>query len=282
MSGNICRCGTYPRIRAAIKRAAQGGLTMTDDSRTQQTSAAARSSCGFAAGSLVLAVAHLSPATAQEKKYAGDGMPGGLKDDPRLFVAIADDGTVNLLCIRAEMGQGVRTSWAMVVADELEADMARVKVLQAPGDEARFGNQDTDGSRSMRHHFCRCAASAAAVRQMLEQEAAARWSVAVGARSRPQNHEVVHAASGRRVGFGALASGAAARPVPPRDDAGAQDTGPVPLHRQGRLPWSTISTSPPARPSTASTPALTAWPTPSSRARRSSAARSRASTRPRP
>ncbi|WP_428671156.1 molybdopterin cofactor-binding domain-containing protein [Reyranella sp.] len=170
---------------------------------------------GLAAGSLVLAT-RVPPATAQEKKYAGDGMKGGIKDDPRLILSVASDGTVNLLCIRAEMGQGVRTGWATVVADELEADMARVKVLQAQGDEARYGNQDTDGSRSMRHHFMALRRMAAAVRQMLEQEAASRWTVAV-AEVKAQNHEVVHAASGRRVGFGELASGAAARPVPARE-----------------------------------------------------------------
>src|SRR5262249_33952043 len=103
---------------------------------------------GLAAGTLVLTVRVPSPALAQEKKYGGAAMKGGLKDDPRIFLSIADDGTVILLCNRAEMGQGVRTSWAMVVADELEADLARVRVLQAPGDEARFGNQNTDGSRS--------------------------------------------------------------------------------------------------------------------------------------
>jgi len=171
---------------------------------------------GLAAGTFVLSARLSSPAVAQEKKYGGDGMPGGLKDDPRIFLSIADDGTVNLLCIRAEMGQGVRTSFGMVVADELEAELGRVKVLQAPGDQARFGNQDTDGSRSMRHHFEPLRRIAAAARQMLEQEAAARWSVPV-TEVKAENNGIVHAASGRRLDFGALAKGAAARPVPPRD-----------------------------------------------------------------
>lgn len=107
---------------------------------------------GMAAGALILA-ARLPRAMAQERKYGGDAMEGGLKDDPRIFLSIADDGTITLLCQRAEMGQGIRTSWAAVVADELEADLARVRVHQAPGDEGRFGNQNTDGSRSMRQHF---------------------------------------------------------------------------------------------------------------------------------
>jgi isoquinoline 1-oxidoreductase subunit beta len=171
---------------------------------------------GLAAGSFVLA-ARISPsAWAQEKKYGGEAMKGGLKDDPRVFLTIADDGTVSLLCNRAEMGQGVRTSWAMVVADELEADLARFKVLQAPGDEARYGNQNTDGSRSMRHHFWPLRRIGAATRQMLEEEAAAQWGVSV-TDLKAENHEVIHKPSGRRLSFGALARGAAARPVPARD-----------------------------------------------------------------
>jgi isoquinoline 1-oxidoreductase subunit beta len=171
---------------------------------------------GLAAGTFVLAVRVSAPAFGQEKKYGGEAMSGGLRDDPRIFLSIDDDGTVTLLCNRAEMGQGVRTSWAIVVADELEGDLTRVKVVQAPGDEARYGNQNTDGSRSMRHHFEPLRRISAAARQMLEEEAAARWGVAVAA-VKAVNHEVVHPASGRRLGFGALARGAAARPVPTRE-----------------------------------------------------------------
>ena len=81
----------------------------------------------------------------------------------------------------------------MIVADELEADWAKVRIVQAPGDEKRYGNQDTDGSRSVRHFFSRCAECGAAARQMLEQAAAKQWGVPVG-RVQAQNHEVVHAA----------------------------------------------------------------------------------------
>src|SRR5690606_12845504 len=106
---------------------------------------------GIAAGSLILAIG--LPAQAEEEKFAGEGMANGLREDPKIFIAIAEDGTVSVISHRSEMGQGIRTSIPMVVADELEADWAKVKVVQAPGDEAKFGNQDTDGSRSMRHHF---------------------------------------------------------------------------------------------------------------------------------
>lgn len=190
-------------------------MTITDQAPWVMNVSRRSALLGLAAGAFVLAV-RVPPATAQDTKYGGDAMEGGLRDDPRIFLSIADDGTVTLLCHRAEMGQGVRTSWAMVVADELEADLARMTVLQAPGDEARFGNQNTDGSRSMRQHFDPLRRIGAAARQMLEQEAAARWGVAV-TEVKADSHEVVHQASGRRLGFGALAQGAAARPVPARE-----------------------------------------------------------------
>ncbi len=166
---------------------------------------------GVSAGSFVLSVG--LPALAQEKKYAGAGMPNGLREDVKLFVAIAEDGTVTVVCHRSEMGQGVRTSLPMVVADELDADWARVKVAQAPGDEARYGNQDTDGSRSMRHHFMTFRRMGATARAMLIQAAATSWGVPAG-EVEAVNHELVHQASSRRIGYGAIAKAAAALSVP--------------------------------------------------------------------
>lgn len=153
---------------------------------------------------------------AEERKFGADAMPHGWVDDPLIFVAIGEDGLVTITCHRSEMGQGVRTSLPMVVADELEADWQHVRVRQAPGDEARYGNQDTDGSRSMRHFLEPMRRCGAAARAMLEQAAAERWGVPL-AEVRAVNHEVVHAASNRRLGYGALAAAAAARPAPPRD-----------------------------------------------------------------
>ena len=102
-----------------------------------------------AAGGFILAAGFSSEARAADPpKYGADGMPNGWVDDPLVFVAIAPDGVVSITCHRSEMGQGVRTGMPMIVADELEADWKRVRVVQAPGDEKRFGNQDTDGSRS--------------------------------------------------------------------------------------------------------------------------------------
>ncbi|MBB2973068.1 xanthine dehydrogenase family protein molybdopterin-binding subunit [Mesorhizobium sp. RMAD-H1] len=173
---------------------------------------------GFGAGAFVLAVGipgNMS-ARAQEAKYGAEGMPNGIRDDPKVFVAIADDGTVTVTCSRQEMGQGVRTSIALIVADELEADWAKVKVIQAQGDEARYGNQDTDGSRSIRHFFMPMRRCGAAARAMLEEAAAKQWGVPV-AEIEASNHEILHKPSGRRIGYGAVAKAAAELPVPQGD-----------------------------------------------------------------
>jgi isoquinoline 1-oxidoreductase beta subunit len=151
-----------------------------------------------------------------QKKFGADGMPNGWIDDPKVYVSIATDGTVTVVCNRSEMGQGVRTSLTMVVADELEADWARVKVQQAPGDEVRFGNQDTDGSRSMRHWYEPMRRCGAAARTMLEQAAADQWKVPVG-ECHAQLHKVIHKPSGRELEYGALAAAAGALAVPARD-----------------------------------------------------------------
>ena len=170
-----------------------------------------------ATGALVLAASWgWQEAFAEDKKFGAEGMPNGWVDDPKVYVSIAADGTVTVLCNRSEMGQGVRTSLSMVVADELDADWAMVKVRQAPGDEVRFGNQDTDGSRSMRHWYEPMRRCGAAARSMLEQAAANQWQVPVD-ECRAQLHTVRHQPSGRQLGYGALAEAAAALPVPARE-----------------------------------------------------------------
>jgi isoquinoline 1-oxidoreductase beta subunit len=146
-------------------------------------------------------------------KYGADGMPHGWRDDPLAFISIAEDGTVTVTVHRSEMGQGVRTGMPLIIADELEADWSKVRVTQAPADEEKYGNQDTDGSRSTRHFFDpmrRCAASA---RTMLELAAARSWNVPAS-EVQAMNHEVVHAKRGRKASYGSLAKAAAKLPVP--------------------------------------------------------------------
>lgn len=178
-------------------------------------------------GAFVLAVSLRDRAEAEEKKdepkkFGADGMPHGWRDDPTIFVAIAPDGTVTVTNHRSEMGQGVRTSIALVVADELDADWSKVKVVQAWGDETRFGNQDTDGSRSLRHFFQHFRHVGAAARQMLREAAAKQWGVPV-AEVTAENHVVAHAKSKRRLGYGEIAAAAATLPVPARASVALKD-----------------------------------------------------------
>jgi isoquinoline 1-oxidoreductase beta subunit len=169
----------------------------------------------------------IAPASALEplKPYPTGGldMPDGygMASDPHVYVAINPDGAVTIVAHRAEMGTGIRTSLPMVIADEMEADWSRVSLIQAPGDEPRYGNQDTDGSRSMRHFIQPMRECGAAMRQMLETAAADKWGVDPS-RCRAQAHQVVlldeaKQETGQRLGFGELAEAAMALPVPPRD-----------------------------------------------------------------
>jgi isoquinoline 1-oxidoreductase beta subunit len=159
---------------------------------------------------------------ADAPKYGADGMPHGWRDDPLTFIAIGEDGIVTVVVHRSEMGQGVRSGMPLIIADELEADWSKVRVKQAPADEEKYGNQDTDGSRSTRHFFDPMRRCGAAARTMLETAAAATWNVPVSS-VRAENHQVIHAESGRRLGFGALARAAAQLPVPPRESLRLKD-----------------------------------------------------------
>ena len=131
---------------------------------------------------------------------------------PNLFLALEPDGTVHVTAHRSEMGQGIRTALAQVVADELDADWSRVVVDQADGD-AKYGDQNTDGSRSILLNYERLRTAGAAARLMLRQAAAQHWGLSVD-EVEATNHEVIHAGSGQRLGYGDLAGIAATLPVP--------------------------------------------------------------------
>jgi len=174
------------------------------------------------AGGLVLAAPVMSRQAFAAYQTGAGKMPHGTVVDPRVFVAIASDGTVTIVTHRSEMGTGVRTSLPLIVAEEMEADWSRVKVAQAPGNEVKYGNQDTDGSRSTRHYLIPMRQIGASARAMLEAAAAKRWGVPAN-EVKATNHEVVHSASGRRLGFGDLAADAAKEPVPNVDGLKLKD-----------------------------------------------------------
>lgn len=145
--------------------------------------------------------------------YGAAADPGGVVDNPLVFVSIHPDDTVLITVHRPEMGQGIRTSLALVVADELEAEWPRVRVTQAPADEARYGSQDTDGSRSMRHFFEPMRRVGSAARMMLEGAAAAHWGVPVS-EVVAEHQQVLHRGTGQRLSYGQLAAQAMRQPIP--------------------------------------------------------------------
>ncbi len=132
--------------------------------------------------------------------------------NPSVYLGIDPDGTVHVVTHRSEMGTGIRTSLPMIAADELDADWARVKIVQGIGD-ARYGDQNTDGSKSIRDFFDAFRQAGASARAMLIQAAAAQWQVPA-AECETGLHEVVHKASGRRAPYGSLVPAAAKLPVP--------------------------------------------------------------------
>ena len=131
---------------------------------------------------------------------------------PSVYLGIEPDGTVFIVTHRSEMGTGIRTSLPMVAADELDADWNRVKIEQGIGDP-KYGDQDTDGSKSIRDFYEAFRQAGASARTMLVSAAAAQWN-APASECIAQNHEVVHRPSGRRLGYGALVAAAGRLPVP--------------------------------------------------------------------
>lgn len=132
--------------------------------------------------------------------------------EPNVFVSLDAEGTVTVTVSRSEMGQGVRTALPRIVADELEASLERVRIVQAIGD-VKYGDQNTDGSKTIRMMFTPLREAGASARQMLEQAAAETWGVDP-ATVRAVNHGVEHAASGRRLDYAELVARAARLPLP--------------------------------------------------------------------
>ena len=169
----------------------------------------------FGAGALILAVRYLPPMLLHGHATAGQSDADRAAFHPNLFVGIQQDGTVYIVAHRSEMGTTIRTSLPLVLADELDADWKRVKIDQAIGDK-RYGDQNTDGSQSVRRFYDTMRECGAAARWMLIQAAAEHWNVAASECSTEQ-HTVVHKLSGRRTGYGELASEAARITVPKKE-----------------------------------------------------------------
>src|SRR5258708_35334858 len=161
----------------------------------------------FGTGALILAVRYIPPILGHGQRTDGRTEADRAALHPNLFVGIQKDGTVYIVAHRSEMGTVIRTSLPLVLADELDADWKRVKIDQAIGDK-RYGDQNTDGSHSIRSFFDTMRECGASARWMLVQAAAQKWNVPASECSTAP-HTVVHAKSGRKLGYGELASAAA-------------------------------------------------------------------------
>lgn len=137
----------------------------------------------------------------------------GLGEQLGAFVTIKNDGSVDIICHRAEMGQGILTSVPQIIADELGADWSRVNAILGNADP-KYGDQSTGGSASIRKYFTHIRQMGAVARDLLEQAAADQWNVKKS-KVRTQNHEVIYKA--KRLSFAELAEAAAKLPLPDLD-----------------------------------------------------------------
>ena len=162
---------------------------------------------GKAGGGLVLAVTLTSGCQPSGQEATGEASVA-----PNVYVNIRDDGAVEIYCHRSEMGQGIRTCLPQVIADEMEADWDRIELIQALGDE-KYGDQNTDGSTSIRQQFDLLRTAGATAREMLVAAAASTWGVPAS-ECEAREHAVHHAASGESAGFEELVAAAADVEIP--------------------------------------------------------------------
>jgi isoquinoline 1-oxidoreductase subunit beta len=147
--------------------------------------------------------------------YLPHGSKGGntrIVFSPNAYLKISPANQITIVVARSEMGQGVRTSLPMILAEELEADWKQIQIEQA-GASTLFGDQTTGGSASVRTTWDPMRKAGAAAREMLISAAALQWGVARTA-CKAENGTVRHAASNRHATYGELANKAATLPVP--------------------------------------------------------------------
>ncbi len=172
---------------------------------------------GLAAGFLVAFHVPLRAAV-NEPIQPPDDTSG--KFAPNAFIRINPQGVTTLVMPQTEMGQGIYTAVAMILAEELDADYAAIVLEHAPANEKLYANpifgiQATGGSTSVRAFWKPLRTAGATARAMLVQAAAKQWQVDPSSCT-TTNGEVIHVESGRKLGYGALAD-AAANETPPKD-----------------------------------------------------------------
>jgi isoquinoline 1-oxidoreductase subunit beta len=163
---------------------------------------------GFAGGGLVLAF-NLDTRVAR----AADGHLPTESTTLNAFVRVAPDNTITLYSKGPEIGQGIKTAFGLIIAEELDADWKTVKVDQAPINPKVYGYQGAGGSTSIPRGWDQLRQAGATARAMLVAAAAKQWNVPVS-ECNASGSCVSHTPSGRKLSYGALAKAAAAQPVP--------------------------------------------------------------------
>lgn len=129
------------------------------------------------------------------------------------YLSISPEGVITILSPNPELGQNIKTSFPLVVAEELDADWSKVKVIQAPLDPSRFERQVTGGSGAVPHSWERLRKAGATARHLLIEAAAKRWKVPASSLT-TEKSMVMHKGSGRKLSYGELATEASAIEVP--------------------------------------------------------------------
>jgi isoquinoline 1-oxidoreductase beta subunit len=173
-------------------------------------------SAGLTLGFCLPALAHAAMAGPGQ---AGDGAAAAANFSPNAFLRIGTDNSVTVISKHLEMGQGTYTGLATLLADELDADWAQVRVEGAPADPTRYNNllwgpaQGTGGSTAMANSWEQMRRAGAAGRAMLVAAAAQKWHAPASEISVARG-VVHHVASKRSATFGELADAAARETVP--------------------------------------------------------------------
>ena len=129
------------------------------------------------------------------------------------YLSISTDGAITIFSPNPELGQNIMTSFPMIVAEELDADWSKVKVVQAPLDTEKFRGQSTGGSGAIRGSYKRLRVAGATARFLLVAAAANRWNVDPSS-CITNNGFVIHEPSGKKLGYGELAEEASKITVP--------------------------------------------------------------------
>jgi isoquinoline 1-oxidoreductase beta subunit len=166
-----------------------------------------------AGGGLLLGFSWSNAGGVASMKVINPASPLGEAHTFNSFLSIATDGLITISSPNPELGQNIKTSFPMIVAEELDADWTQVKVVQAPLDAKRFERQLTGGSGAIPHSWERLRKAGAAARQMLVEAAAKRLNVPTAELRTNQSH-VIHDLSGKKLSYGELANEAASIAVP--------------------------------------------------------------------